>query len=146
MICADASLAAKWLLDEERSDRARALSNATLHSGQPLVAPPLLPIELTNIVRRRMRAPYQLSREEATDLLDTFLAMPIILHNPPSIHQRALLLADAYGLPATYDAHYVVVAQHLGCDLWTDDQRLVRRLAAELPFVRWIGDYEANSN
>ena len=53
------------------------------------------------------------------------------------------MLADALDLPATYDAHYLALAEHLGCELWTDDQRLIRHVATSLPFVRWIGDHPA---
>jgi len=56
-------------------------------------------------------------------------------------HFQALALADALDLAATYDAHYLALAEHLGCELWTDDQRLMRRVASSLPFVRWIGDH-----
>jgi len=45
-------------------------------------------------------------------------------------------LADTHGLRAAYDAHYLALAQHLACDFWTDDQRLLRSLAGALPFVR----------
>ena len=55
MICVDASVAVKWLLNEERSDRARALYLAALLAGEPIVAPVLLPLEVTNILRQRMR-------------------------------------------------------------------------------------------
>lgn len=33
------------------------------------------------------------------------------------------------------------LAQTPGCDLWTDDRRLLGALGGTLPFVRWIGDY-----
>ena len=143
MICVDASVAVKWILDEERSDRAIALYDAVVQAGQSIVAPPLLPIEATNILRQRMRANPGLSLIDATDQLNDFLALPIEYHNPVGLHYQALVLADALGLPVTYDAHYLALAEHLGCELWTDDQRLLRNVASSLPFVRWIGDHPA---
>ena len=143
MICVDASIAVKWILDEERSDRARALYSAAVQTSESIVAPPLLPLELTNILRQRMRTRDGLSLDAATQHLDDFLALRIELHNPVGLHFQALVLADALGLPATYDAHYLALAEHLGCELWTDDQRLIRRVASSLPFVRWIGDHPA---
>jgi predicted nucleic acid-binding protein len=59
------------------------------------------------------------------------------------LHHQALVLADALGLSATYDAHYLALAEHLGCELWTDDERLIRQVTNSLPFVRWIGDHPA---
>ena len=143
MICADASVAIKWLLNEERSDRARALYSAAVQTREPIVAPPLLPLEVTNILRQRMRSKDGLTLDAATQHLDDFLALQIELHNPVGLHYQALVLADALGLPATYDAHYLALAEHLGCELWTDDRRLLRNVASSLPFVRWIGDHPA---
>lgn len=143
MICVDASVAIKWLLKEERSDRAIALYDATTNANQPIVAPPLLPLEVTNILRQRMRAEDGISLTRATEHLAAFLAFPIEFHNPAGRHHQALVLADALGLPATYDAHYLALAEYLGCELWTDDLRLIQRVATSLPFVRWIGDHPA---
>jgi predicted nucleic acid-binding protein len=143
VICVDASVAIKWVLNEERSDKARALYGAALEADELIVAPNLLPLEVTNILRQRMRGEDGLSLTEAARQLDVFLALRIEFHNPTGLHYQALVLADALGLPATYDAHYLALAEHLGCELWTDDQRLIRQVGSSLPFVRWIGDYPA---
>ena len=143
MICADASVAIKWILNEERSDRAWALYDAVVQVDESIVAPPLLPLEVTNILRQRMRANPGLSLIDATAQLNDFLALPIDYHNPTGLHYQALVLADALGLPATYDAHYLALAEYFNCELWTDDQRLLRHVANRLPFVRWIGDHPA---
>jgi predicted nucleic acid-binding protein len=145
VICVDASVAVKWVLEEERSDLALALYDAVVQAGQSIVAPPLLPLELTNILRQRMRANSEVSLAYATEQLDDFLALPIDYHNPVGLHHQALVLADALDLPATYGAHYLPLAEHLGCELWTDDQRLIRHVATSLPFVRWIGDHPATA-
>ncbi len=142
MICIDASVAAKLILDEEeRSERALVLYTDAVRTNEPIVAPPLLPIEVTNILRQRMRVQDGISVMEATTLLDKFLALPFTIHNPSWLHREALALADTHGLPAAYDAHYLALAEHLGCECWTDDQRLLRRVGDRLPFVRPIADY-----
>jgi predicted nucleic acid-binding protein len=101
VICVDASVAVKWILEEERSDLAMALYNAVVHAGQSIAAPPLLPLEVTNILRQRMRTNPEVSLTDATEQLDDFLALPIDYHNPTGLHHQALVLADALGLPAT---------------------------------------------
>jgi predicted nucleic acid-binding protein len=141
VICADASVAVKWILDEERSDRARALYSTAVKTSESIVAPPLLPLEVTNILRQRMRTRDGLPLDAAMQHLDDFLALAIEFHNPAGLHFQALVLADALDLPATYDAHYLALAEHLGCELWTDDQRLLRQVGTSLSFVRWIGDH-----
>lgn len=51
MICLDASVAVKLIIDEEHSDKAQALYRFMLRNQDPIVAPLLLPVEVTNIVR-----------------------------------------------------------------------------------------------
>src|SRR5262245_55405197 len=122
MLCADASLVAKWVLPEEHRDRALALLRTTLAAGEPIVAPHFLRVEVTNILRQRMRRPdTPLTLAEVAERLREFLAIPLTLLTPDALHEQALELSDAYGLPAAYDAHYVALARTLGCDLWTDD-------------------------
>jgi predicted nucleic acid-binding protein len=140
MIAVDASVAAKWIFPEEYSAQARALLRATLQAREPIVSPPLLPIEVTNIVRQRMRRE-GLTLFEGQRRLALFLTLPVTLHATQALHGRALEIADRHGLPAAYDAHYVALAELSGCALWTDDQRLLNTLAGSLPFVRWIASY-----
>jgi predicted nucleic acid-binding protein len=141
MICLDASVAAKLILYEEWTDRAWALYRATLGADEPIIAPVLLPWEITNILRRRVRAADAISLARALLLLDDFFQLRIEFHHPAGLHHQALVLADSLGLPAAYDAHYLVLAETFNCPLWTDDRRLIRSVAGRLPFVRWIGEY-----
>jgi predicted nucleic acid-binding protein len=92
-----------------------------------------------------MRGQDGISLIRATEHLAAFLDLPIEFHNPAGLHHEAIVLADALDLPATYDAHYLALAEHLGCELWTDDQRLIRQVTPSLPFVRWIGDHPATA-
>jgi predicted nucleic acid-binding protein len=136
MICVNASVAVKWVLDADRSDLARALFRAAERADRDIVAPPLLPFEVTNTLRQRTRAVPGLSPAAATELLDRFLTLPIAIYYPDDLHSRALALAHAFDLPAAYDALYLALAEHLDCELWTDDDRLARRVGSDLPFVR----------
>ena len=103
MICVDASVAAKWILDEEMSGRADALYVVARRSGSPIVAPSLLLFEVTNIIRQQMRKADALPFVAADRALDDFLALQIEFRSPPGLHQLALTIADAYDLPAAYD-------------------------------------------
>ena len=141
MIVVDASVAAKWLFPEEHSDKALGLVTAALTARERIVAPPLLSIEVANILRQRMRRT-GFTLAQALDLVGRFQEIPVTTHSPTGLAQRALTVADQYQLPAVYDAYYVALAETLGSDLWTDDQRLLRAVGDKLPFVRWIGDYE----
>ncbi len=140
MICIDSSVAAKWSFVEEHSFQARRLLRGALERQEPIVAPPLLPSEVANVIRQRLRQG-RLELSEARALLAHFLAIPLSLQIPNALYDRALVLADRYNLPAIYDAHYVALAELLDATLWTADQRLLGALGGRLPFVRWIADY-----
>jgi predicted nucleic acid-binding protein len=74
-------------------------------------------------------------------LLARFFAVPIELQTPERLYERALALAIELGLPATYDAQYLVVSQSLGATFWTADERLFNSTAWRLPFVHLIRDF-----
>jgi predicted nucleic acid-binding protein len=143
VICVDASVAAKWIFTEQYSDQARALLHGALQAAEPVIAPPLLPIEVTNILRQRVRRS-DLTPDEAQERLAAFLALPVALYVPETLYGRAVEIAEQFNLPAAYDAHYVALAEHFDALLWTDDQRLLRTLGGRLSFVRWIADYSAD--
>ena len=141
MIVVDASTAAKWLFPEEHSQKASELATATLVAQERIVAPSLFWIEIANILRQRMRRA-DLTLTHALNLFERFQEIPIMSHSPSGLSLRALTLADQYRRPAVCGAHYVALAEILGVNLWTDDQRLLRTLNGKLPFVKWIGDYQ----
>lgn len=140
MTCVDASVAIKWLFTEEYSVEALALVTTAVRNGQNVVAPILLSSEVTNAIRRRM-VRQGLTLADGQRVLSHFLTFPVTLMAMGTIYQDALVIADAFGLPAVYDAQYVALAQYLGSTLWTDDRRLLRVLGGKLACVKWIGDY-----
>lgn len=122
------------------SDRADALYQDVLSRGEPVIAPVLLPIEVTNIIRQRVRRSL-LTEEESREAMAGFRAVQLTLWTTSPLDAAALDLANQYDLPAAYDAYYVVLARNLDATLWTDDRRLLRDLAGRLPFVRSLADY-----
>jgi len=142
MICVDSSVAVKWILEEEWTNQALALYFAALRNDDSLIVPPMLPIEVTNVLRQRMRGPAGPTLAEATEQLERLLDFGFTILDFDGMHQRALAIADAYNLPAAYDAHYLALSERFGCELWTDDRRLLRQVGKEMAFVRWIGDYQ----
>ncbi len=141
MVVLDASVAAKLILpDEDRAEIAADLADRCAEESVMITAPPLLASEVTNILRQRMRR-FGLPLATARQLLADFFALPITLTAPTELYDRALEVAHRDGLPATYDAQYLALAEVLGCTLWTDDQRLLQHLAGRVPSVKWLGDY-----
>ena len=133
--CVDANIVAKWLFTEADSPTALALLDHLRARDIALIAPPHLPVEVTNVVRVRLSRG-EVTLPEAEDILDGFVDMPIRLASPPGLYRTAVGLAQQYNRPTVYDTQYVALAGLAGCDFWTADMRLVNSLDGRIPFVR----------
>jgi predicted nucleic acid-binding protein len=110
-----------------------------MQSEASLVAPALLYYEVTNGLYRYQRAG-TLPSEAVEKALAAALALPIELVSNKELHARARNVATMYNLSATYDAHYLALAQWMEVDLWTADIRLVNSLK---PFkLSWVKGIE----
>ena len=124
----DASVAVRWLLSLDRSDRAEAL----LRSGERLIAPDFIMVEVTNAVWKSVGF-----GSTNTDVARTLVSeaerhfdglVPAIV-----LKDRALALALELRHPA-YDCFYLALAQQRNAQLVTADDRLLRRCAGT-PFA-----------
>jgi len=127
MIVIDASVAASWLFEDERSDYAmRAFE--MVREGDAVV-PAIFPLEVANailIARRRGR----LSTEAAEAIAAAFERLPITVKTESLSIRDELAIAEKHGL-TVYDAQYLVVAREHRARLFTLDQRLRSAAAAE---------------
>ena len=137
-IVADASLAVKWVLEEEHSDTAVALRTRWVQSGELITAPPIFRPEVTNVLHRRVRHG-EFDRREARDMLDTLIPGVAIVE-PTGLYGRALTLAGELMQTSTYDALYLALAELQGCEVWTADLRFVRAVQARFPQVRSLAE------
>jgi predicted nucleic acid-binding protein len=143
-IVLDASVAVKLVLPEEHSDQAVALVAETIGAHQPVYGPPTLLSEALSALykRTRYRDPAKaINHGQAAQALAALLDLGIDAVAPAEIYTHTLSFAHAHRLTRTYDALYVVLAQLLDLELWTDDRVLINSLAGAAPWVRWIGDY-----
>src|ERR687886_225353 len=77
---ADASVAVKWVLQEQHSDRADTLLSDSLAAGRPLVGPSHLTAEVMNILyRRRLRSDptLRITDAQADQAAADFLQFPL---------------------------------------------------------------------
>ncbi len=144
----DASVALKWVLNapvEANVEQAQALLHDTLIQRGVFIVPPHFFAEITNVLYHRIqtnRPEHRLTRGEAEEALATLRRLPIEPAQPPDLYERALDLAQQHKLAGAYDALYLAAAEAAGCDLWTDDQRLLKALDGALPYVKWVHDYD----
>jgi predicted nucleic acid-binding protein len=138
-VAVDASLAAKVVFAEQYSVEATALFALWAGSEFQPVAPVLIIEELTNSVYKRLRRG-DMSLGDALNALAALLGLDIELQDVIPAH--ALSLAHEHRLSAAYDGFYLALAQDQGCELWTADERLYNTVRGDLPWVRWIGEFQ----
>ena len=110
LIVIDASVAVKWVVDEEHTDRALALLHDALSARQTVYGPPLLVGEVANTILQRERRG-DITQIDADAALARFLAAPLIIAQPPNLIEEGFRFARDHELPAVYDSFYVVLAR-----------------------------------
>jgi predicted nucleic acid-binding protein len=126
MIVLDASVLANVIADDgPEGQRARA----ELRRAGALVAPDLVDVETVAVLRKRWRAGTISEGRFAVAVRDL---EDIDLERYPVLR----LMRRAFELRANvtpYDAAYVALAEILGCELWTADQRLAKAPGPSCP-------------
>ena len=136
-VVVDASVAVKWVLQEEHTEEALRLWDRWQESSEFVVAPRLFSAEVTNVMHQRVRRG-QLASADAAEILDTLLSI-VAVSEPEGLYGRSFALAGLLGLNSTYDAVYLALAEAEECDMWTADLRFVRAAQVRFPRVRPIG-------
>ena len=139
-VVVDASLAVKWLVEEDDSDKAHAVLQSWVAQGVTRIAPYLMPFEVANALHRRVIRG-ELKVGDSARMIARLLESNLELHQPPGLHARALHIASDFKQGAAYDAHYLALAEYFGCDLWTADERFYRSTKPSIGGVRWLGEF-----
>ncbi|MHB8575578.1 MAG: type II toxin-antitoxin system VapC family toxin [Dehalococcoidia bacterium] len=137
----DASIAAKWYLnDEEFVDECQLLLDRYVDGSLRLIAPLHILYEVPNaILVASRRQPPRLPRDQALTAIREFISLAI-----PTVHDEALVwaatvLAEQTGC-ALYDGLYLALSNRLSLPLITADTKLYQ-LVGHLPNVVTITDY-----
>jgi predicted nucleic acid-binding protein len=136
----DASLAAKWVIEESYSGEARTLLRQWAQAGTTLYSHAILPAGVSNAIYKRVKRG-ELPLAEALEAWKDLWAMPIVHLDGEEIGRKALVLAKDLDRPATYDALYLATAELLESKLWTADDRLYHAaVQGGLGWVRHVRD------
>jgi predicted nucleic acid-binding protein len=138
VVCVDANFVVYLVSSDPPETRFRDLWDQWQESEYRITAPALIYFEVSNSFHR-LAVGRLLLPERASQFLEDALNLNITLYSDAELHQRALTLARQLTLPATYDAHYLALAQRLGAEFWTADRRLVQAVQATLPWVNLVG-------
>ena len=133
-VCIDASIVLRYVLMPDDAP-IKTVWQTWVKDEINLVAPSLLFYEVTNGLYQQQRNKI-LSPETIWETLELSLDLPITLVNEKNLHLKARELAMRFNLPATYDAHYLALAEWMEVDLWTADVTLVNSLKSFK--VKWV--------
>ncbi|QFU10375.1 tRNA(fMet)-specific endonuclease VapC [Rhodobacteraceae bacterium THAF1] len=125
-IVVDASVALKWIIEEDGSAEAARLRSCNM------AAPALLRIETANVLRT-LAAKGAIDSASAADLFALLQDAPVtIVDADDALEARALELAVRLGHPV-YDCVYLALAERTDRTLITADKRFLRALAGSAP-------------
>jgi predicted nucleic acid-binding protein len=125
----DASIAIKWVIEEEGTSQA-----LTLRRTARLLAPELLVAECANILWKKARR-NELSREEALLAARLLQTAAIELVPTRSLLAAATRIAIELDHPA-YDCLYLALAIENDCPFVTADERFLRKLGGRRSRIR----------
>jgi predicted nucleic acid-binding protein len=139
-VVADASIFLASVLQESLTNKSRAIIKSWATTNLMLAAPSLFQYEIIAVLRKNV---YQgrISLEESIKGRDILLSQPIQFMLDDDLLRRAHDLSTRFNRPTAYDAQYLAVAERLGCDFWTIDERLYNAVANDLGWVKWLGTF-----
>ena len=118
----DASVAVKWLVEEEHS----AAADMLLEGDHELHAPHLMASEIGNALWRKARVG-EMEPSEVASLTASIPAMSVNWEQDEAICSEAVRLALDLDRPV-YDCVYLALAHRIGATLVTADERFVNAL------------------
>lgn len=137
-VVADASIATKWLFAETDSPAAIFLRLQRVRRGLQPIVPSWFFCEIANVTMRRVRANV-VSLVDAQQDLREIVRFVAVRHVDPALSARAIELAIHFGQGAVYGAHYLALAEQLGCEFWTADERLWQAVHPTFSWAKWLG-------
>jgi len=136
-VCVDASFIVAMLTPERYTTLATARWKAWIEGDQRILAPALLAYEVTSALHR-MVVQEAIKPEDSRVALQQFIAMDIEFIHLPELHIKASELAKRFNRPNVYNAHYLALARHLACPLWTADERLYNTVKEKFEWIKWV--------
>lgn len=138
-VIVDTSLAIKWVRDEDGSFEAWTRRRLWDSEGIRVHVPNWFSCEFANVLFQAVRAD-RLTLPEAEISIVSIASYVSVLDADLDLAPRALRIALETGQKASYDSHYVALAERHNCELWTADARFWQAVHSAFPFVKWLGN------
>jgi predicted nucleic acid-binding protein len=139
-VVVDSCVAAKWVLAEPDSQQATRVFDDVVGRGEQLVVVDVGLAEAANAVWKRWHRRL-ISRQQACQFLEDFLAVPLQIERASRHLRRALEIAVKYDRPV-YDALFVAVADELKLPGVTADEPLWQAVHGDFPNIILLRDWQ----
>ncbi|OCQ98233.1 twitching motility protein PilT [Nostoc sp. MBR 210] len=136
-ICVDANFVVKLISNASETSPYLTLWDKWEQNQTQIIAPTLLCYEVTNVFHR-MQLAKQLLSTEAQESLNNALNLSIQFYSDQQLHQQAWEIAQNFNLSATYDAHYLALAQRFQANFYTGDKRLFNTVNSVFNWIHLV--------
>lgn len=139
-LCCDANVVVR-LLTRADGGVASDLWDQWRKEQRLVIAPLLLRYEVTNALHR-LKTAGQLTDESFDVQLRAAFALPITYASEEALHLHAGRIATRFNRPASYDSHYLALAEREGAEFWTADERLFNAVRHQLLWVHLVSQVQ----
>lgn len=122
----DSAVALRWVLPEEDASKAMQLRQRLWDGHDEMFAPEVFAVEVAHSLTRAERQ-HRILLGQAKQFLGLILAAPPNFYPSLSMIDRAVEISSTHRI-GVYDCLYIALAEQLGCDMITCDERLVANL------------------
>jgi predicted nucleic acid-binding protein len=129
----DSAVALKWVLPEIHADKAKRLRDDYEHQIHELVAPDVFPVEVSHALVRAERKKLIPVGQAAALLVDVMNSSPVLSSYLPLLSRATDIASQMHC--GVYDCLYIALAEKVGCELVTADDKLVKNLGTTFPFI-----------
>jgi len=129
----DVSAALCWILPRPNSGKALQLRADFQNGVDELIAPSIFSGEVASALTKGERQKL-ISVGDARPLLGQIMRTPPVMQPYEPLLDRAVDISSQTR-SGLYDCLYVALAEREGCELVTDDQKLIGNLKAQFPFI-----------
>ncbi len=135
----DASVAANWVLRTPLTPQAIRLRDDYQKHIHELIAPAHFPDEIASALTKAERQKL-IAVGEARKLIADVLSTPPVLHATDPLLYRAVEISSQTR-SAYYDCLYVALAEREKCEFVTADDKLVKNLKGQFPFITELSSF-----
>ena len=137
-IVLDASVGAKWFLEERLHKQALFIRDQIFRKEIEAVIPDIFYLELANVFRKEVRKKV-IQFQEARENLEIVMRLSLKRHVHEELFDIALDNALIFNI-SVYDAVYISLAEIYTAPLITADKELFDRCRNRFDFIKYLGD------